>query len=66
MGVVDRVGENVKNLKPGQRVVASFQIACGQCGYCKQKLSSMCDKTNNSSYVVSSEYEANKYSNKLT
>ncbi|KAF8747661.1 GroES-like protein, partial [Rhizoctonia solani] len=49
MGVVDRFGENVKNLKPGQRVVASFQIACGQCGYCKQKLSSMCDKTNNSS-----------------
>ncbi|GAB1524754.1 hypothetical protein RhiTH_007909 [Rhizoctonia solani] len=39
MGVVDRVGENVENLKPGQRVVASFQIACGQCGYCKQKLS---------------------------
>ncbi|KAF8749667.1 GroES-like protein [Rhizoctonia solani] len=49
MGVVDRVGENVKNLKPGQQVVASFQIACGQCSYCKQKLSSMCDKTNNSS-----------------
>ncbi|KAF8747660.1 GroES-like protein, partial [Rhizoctonia solani] len=45
----NRVGENVKNLKPGQRVVASFQIACGQCSYCKQKLSSMCDKTNNSS-----------------
>ncbi|KAF8671808.1 GroES-like protein [Rhizoctonia solani] len=49
IGVVDRVGENVKNLKPGQQVVASFQIACGQCSYCKQKLSSMCDKTNNSS-----------------
>ncbi|ELU38920.1 R,R-butanediol dehydrogenase [Rhizoctonia solani AG-1 IA] len=49
IGVVDRVGENAKNLKPGQQVVASFQIACGQCSYCKQKLSSMCDKTNNSS-----------------
>ncbi|GLB42851.1 putative groES-like protein [Lyophyllum shimeji] len=49
MGVVDKVGPNVKNLKVGQRVVASFQIICGECDYCKQKLSSMCDKTNNSS-----------------
>ncbi|KAG8728672.1 hypothetical protein FRC11_010454 [Ceratobasidium sp. 423] len=48
MGVVDQVGENVKNLKPGQRVVASFHIACGQCSHCKQKLSSMCDKNNSS------------------
>lgn len=51
MGVVDRIGPNVKNLKPGQRVVASFQIACGQCEYCKQKLSSFCDRTNNSSLM---------------
>ncbi|KAB5593158.1 Zinc-type alcohol dehydrogenase [Ceratobasidium theobromae] len=28
VGVVDRVGPNVTNLKPGQRIVASFQIAC--------------------------------------
>ncbi|KAG8750427.1 hypothetical protein FRC11_010423 [Ceratobasidium sp. 423] len=51
MGVVDRVGPNITDLKLGQRVVASFQIACGRCTYCKQKLSSMCDKTNKSSYV---------------
>ncbi|TFK38516.1 GroES-like protein [Crucibulum laeve] len=49
MGVVDRIGPNVHNLKPGQRVVASFQIACGECEYCKKKLSSFCDRTNNSS-----------------
>ncbi|KAJ7285223.1 GroES-like protein [Mycena rebaudengoi] len=48
MGIVDRVGPNVKNIKIGQRVVASFQIACGECSYCKQKLSSMCDRTNSS------------------
>ncbi|KDR80368.1 hypothetical protein GALMADRAFT_1193819 [Galerina marginata CBS 339.88] len=48
MGIVDKVGPNVNNLVPGQRVVASFQIACGECDYCKQKLSSFCDKTNNS------------------
>jgi len=49
MGVVDSVGPNVHNVKPGQRVVASFQIACGECEFCKKKVSSMCDRTNNSS-----------------
>ncbi|KAJ7082581.1 GroES-like protein [Mycena epipterygia] len=48
MGIVDRVGPNVHNIHVGQRVVASFQIACGECSYCKQKLSSMCDRTNTS------------------
>jgi len=33
-------------LSKGDRVVASFQIACGECYYCKQKLSSQCEKTN--------------------
>jgi threonine dehydrogenase-like Zn-dependent dehydrogenase len=44
-GKVDKVGPAVKNLKPGDRVVCSFQIACGTCMYCKQKLSSQCEKT---------------------
>jgi len=50
-GVVDRVGPAVKNLKVGDRVVTSFQIACGECRYCKQKLSSFCDRTNNSTLM---------------
>ncbi|KAF2868796.1 chaperonin 10-like protein [Massariosphaeria phaeospora] len=45
-GVVDEVGSAITNLQKGQRVVASFQIACGDCYYCKQKLSSQCEKTN--------------------
>jgi len=49
MGIIDRVGPSVKSLRPGQRVVVSFQIACGKCSYCQQKLSSMCDRTNPSS-----------------
>ncbi|KAL4071009.1 GroES-like protein, partial [Scleroderma citrinum] len=49
IGKVDRIGPNVKNLKLGQRVVASFQIACGMCRYCQQKLSSFCDRTCSSS-----------------
>jgi len=46
-GIVDEVGPDCK-LQKGQRVVASFQIACGDCEYCKKGLSSMCDKTNDS------------------
>lgn len=49
MGIVDQVGPNVHNLTQGQRVVASFQIACGDCEFCKKNISSMCDKTNDSS-----------------
>ncbi|PVH82146.1 GroES-like protein [Cadophora sp. DSE1049] len=45
-GVVDSMGPAVKGLKKGDRVVASFQIACGDCFFCKQKLSSQCEKTN--------------------
>ncbi|KAK1982991.1 alcohol dehydrogenase GroES-like domain-containing protein [Colletotrichum cereale] len=45
-GVVDEVGSNVKKAKVGKRYVASFQIACGDCFYCKQKLSSQCERTN--------------------
>lgn len=36
--------------RPRQRVVASFQIACGECYYCK-KLTSQCEKTNASTFA---------------
>ena len=45
-GRVDSMGPGVKGLKEGQRAVASFQIACGDCMYCKKKISSQCEKTN--------------------
>jgi len=45
-GVVDSVGPNIKNVKAGDRVVCSFQIACGNCMYCDKKLSSQCENTN--------------------
>lgn len=40
------MGAGVKNLKKGDRVVASFQIACGDCYYCQRKQSSQCERTN--------------------
>jgi threonine dehydrogenase-like Zn-dependent dehydrogenase len=45
-GRVKEKGDAVTNLNIGDRVVASFQIGCGDCMYCKKKLSSQCNKTN--------------------
>lgn len=45
-GVVDEVGSEITGIKKGGRYVASFQIACGDCFFCKQKLSSQCERTN--------------------
>jgi len=51
MGIIDAVGPKVKNRKVGDRVVVSFQIACGKCEYCQKKFSSFCDRTNDSSLM---------------
>jgi len=45
-GIVEAVGPAVTNLKVGQRVVNSFCISCGECEYCKKKLTTACEKTN--------------------
>lgn len=48
-GRVESMGPGVKGLQKGDRVVASFQIACGDCYYCRKKQSSQCEKTNSNS-----------------
>lgn len=45
-GIVEQVGPAVKGIDIGKRYVVSFQIACGDCFFCKQKLSSQCEMTN--------------------
>ena len=46
MGIVDRIGPDVKNLKVGDRVVISAPISCGNCDYCKRGQFSLCEVTN--------------------
>jgi threonine dehydrogenase-like Zn-dependent dehydrogenase len=36
----------VKNLRKGDRVAVPFDIACGNCNYCKRDLWSLCDNSN--------------------
>ncbi|GIP38549.1 putative zinc-type alcohol dehydrogenase-like protein AdhB [Paenibacillus sp. J31TS4] len=46
MGIVEEVGPGVTKLKKGDRVVIPFNIACGECFYCKNHLESQCDNSN--------------------
>jgi threonine dehydrogenase-like Zn-dependent dehydrogenase len=45
MGIVEEVGAEVTNLKPGDRVVVPFQIACGTCFMCTRGLQTQCETT---------------------
>ena len=46
MGIVEEVGPNVSHLRPGDRVVIPFVIACGSCFYCDKTLFAACENTN--------------------
>src|SRR5437762_5573183 len=45
MGVVEEVGSEVTQIKPGDRVVIPFNISCGNCFMCNQGLYSQCETT---------------------
>src|SRR6195952_2814562 len=45
MGIVREVGSAVTNLSVGDRVVIPFQISCGSCFMCDQKLFTQCETT---------------------
>jgi threonine dehydrogenase-like Zn-dependent dehydrogenase len=45
MGIVEAVGPDVTNVEVGDRVVMPFQISCGHCFMCDQKLYTQCETT---------------------
>jgi hypothetical protein len=45
-GVIEAVGPAVTKFSPGDRVVNSFVVLCGECEFCKQNLTTACEKTN--------------------
>jgi threonine dehydrogenase-like Zn-dependent dehydrogenase len=45
MGIVEEVGDEVTAIKPGDRIVVPFQMSCGHCFMCSEKLYSQCETT---------------------
>src|SRR5215213_5804995 len=56
MGEVVEVGPSVEGLKAGDRVVVPFNIACGNCWFCKQELWSLCDNSNPNAAIAEKAY----------
>jgi threonine dehydrogenase-like Zn-dependent dehydrogenase len=46
VGIVEEIGRDVRNLKPGERVVIPSTVACGYCSYCRDGEYSQCDNAN--------------------
>jgi threonine dehydrogenase-like Zn-dependent dehydrogenase len=52
MGEVVEVGDGVKNLAVGDRVVVPFPIACGACSACEARAYSLCENSNPNAYIA--------------
>jgi threonine dehydrogenase-like Zn-dependent dehydrogenase len=46
VGIVEALGEDVRNLQIGDRVVIASTIACGNCVYCRSGYYAQCDVAN--------------------
>jgi threonine dehydrogenase-like Zn-dependent dehydrogenase len=51
MGEVVDVGNEVKKLQKGDRVVVSSIIGCGHCHYCNRQMWSLCDNSNPNAWM---------------
>ncbi len=46
VGIIEKLGDEVRNLKVGDRVVIPSTIACGYCSYCRSGYYAQCDNAN--------------------
>ena len=42
MGIVEAVGDEVRSVRPGDRVLAPFVVSCGRCEFCRKGLHTSC------------------------
>lgn len=47
VGVVEEVGDDVRDIKVGDRVVVAFNIVCGECWFCRRGQPSLCENFRN-------------------
>lgn len=56
MGEVVEIGSAVKTVRPGDKIVIPFDIACGHCHYCENEEYSICDNTNPNAVMADKLY----------
>jgi threonine dehydrogenase-like Zn-dependent dehydrogenase len=52
MGEIVELGDSVKNLTVGDRVVVPFPIACGRCAQCEREMYSLCENSNPNAWMA--------------
>ena len=55
-GIVEEVGRSVRTLKPGDRVLVPFNIACGSCFFCARQQYGNCHNTNPNASAIGGIY----------
>ena len=50
MGIIEETGKDIHNLRPGDRVILPFPIACGGCYFCNHQLPGHCENSNPQNY----------------
>lgn len=56
IGEIVEIGSEVTNVKVGDQVLVPFNIACGKCHFCKQKLFGNCHESNSGATAVGAIY----------
>lgn len=56
LGEVVEVGPAINRLRPGDRVIVPFLIACGNCSYCEEDLFAFCDNSNPNAWMTDNLY----------
>ena len=46
LGIVEKIGSGVTDIKVGDRVVMSFNIGCGHCRNCEEQYTGFCTNVN--------------------
>ena len=55
-GIVEEVGNNVRNLKGGDHVLVPFNVFCGTCASCSRELYGNCENVNPEATAVGGAY----------
>jgi len=56
IGIVEEVGPNVTNVKPGDKVLVPFNVCCGTCYFCSRGLYGNCHNTNPNATAIGGIY----------